>query len=591
MANRPQADVKTMRTTESAVQERPTDIDDQSGAGAERRRLQTWSKAGAPYLAAVIATIWIFRDVLFRGKLLGQTGDARWTIAVHEHWYQFWRGNESLADMHYFYPVQGTLGASDAFLVQGQLHTLARLFGVDIVDSWVIAQFLFSLIGAIGVAVLAGKILRSVWLQVAFVCLTCASYPVIVQSDHVQLIGFLAASWIFVGLSDLLTLRHPRTGLALLLVVPPLLALSSWYAFVLTGLVLFVLAIFAAVFSGGRTVMAGIGRISRATGRALFSPLGAVLLACGVLGWALVLRVYLPSLGLLPGGSWIQVTFLSPRWSDILNATASGGGVWSWLYARWFDPAAVNGEQSFGFTPILFCFLVFFGLYQLRSGLLHRPSPVDPAGRPGRSALVALWFTIITVIGFFLVDERGLSLYRFFWFRIPGLESIRADYRVQTLLYAIAIYLILRSIELCWLSSVVWRSRAGWRNYVLPVGAACLVLVVFVEMQRPVYTLWTRPQLLAPALLAQQDALRQSCDAMILIDEIPEDEGFVNSVDAVILSTVSGVPTPQGYSSGDPIGHPGPDADPESLADWLREQGFTGRLCTVSSQGVQVIGS
>jgi hypothetical protein len=76
---------------------------------------------------------------------------------------------------------------------------------------------------------------------------------------------------------------------------------------------------------------------------------------------------------------------------------------------------------------------------------------------------------------------------------------------------------------------------------------------------------------------------------MILVDEIPEDESFVNSVDAVILSTVSGVPTPQGYSSGDPIGHPGPDADPAALAGWLHGQGFHGRLCTVSSQGVQVI--
>jgi hypothetical protein len=591
MGSRSQPGAAATQPAAAAIAANPVtrDTNDQPAAAAPRTGQRAVVSALAPLLTAVIVTVWIFRDVLFRGRLFGGTGDARWTIAVHEHWYQFWRGNESLTDLHYYYPVQGTLGMSDAFFVQGQLYSTARFFGVGVVNSWVVAQFLFSLIGAIGVAVLGRKILRSVWSQVAFVALTCASYPVIVQSDHVQLIGFLAASWIFVGLYDLITLRHPKTGVAVLLVVPPMLALSSWYAFVLTGLVLLVLAGFAALFAGERPVIVGIGRVARATGRALWSPVGGVLLICGVAGWLLVVKVYLPSLGLLPSGSWDQVTFLSPRWSDILNATASGGGVWSWLYAKWFDPATAYGEQAFGFTPILFCGFVFFGFFQIRSGLLHRPAPVDAEGRPGRPQLVAMWFTVITVIGFFLIDERGLSLYRFFWFHVPGLESIRAAFRVQTLLYGMAFFLVLRSLELWWRGSVHWRSRARWRTFLLPVGAFSLLLVIFVEMQRPVYTLWTRPELLKPALLAQQDALRQSCDAMILIDEIAEDESFVNVVDAVILSTVSGVPTPQGYSSGDPIGHPGPNADPASLANWMLGQGFHGRLCTVSSQGVQVI--
>ena len=76
---------------------------------------------------------------------------------------------------------------------------------------------------------------------------------------------------------------------------------------------------------------------------------------------------------------------------------------------------------------------------------------------------------------------------------------------------------------------------------------------------------------------------------MILVDEKPGHNRFVNAVDAVVLSAISGVPTPQGYSRADPIGHPGPDADPASLADWIHGHGFHGRLCTVSSHGVEVI--
>ena len=65
---------------------------------------------------------------------------------------------------------------------------------------------------------------------------------------------------------------------------------------------------------------------------------------------------------------------------------------------------------------------------------------------------------------------------------------------------------------------------------------------------------------------------------------------WLNAINAVMLSAISGVPTPQGYSRADPIGHPGPDASGTSLAEWMHLQGFAGRLCSVSPGSVHVIG-
>jgi len=554
----------------------------------DRSRILTWIRAGSPIISAVLVTIWMFRPVIFSGQLPGNIGDARWTIALHEHWYQVWRGQETIRDLHYYFPVQGTLGTSDAFLVQGQFYAIARLLGWGFVDSWIFAVISIFLLGAIGVAVLAKRILRSVWSQVGFVVLSCASYAVIGSADHVQLLGFLSASWIMVGCHDLATGRHPKRGLALIIVVPPLLALSSWYAVVLLAIVLAFLAVYILLFSSGTAIATGAHQISADTGRALWSPVGAVLLVCLVVGWAAVLWVYIPSRDLLPPPAWTDVVAYSPRLSDIVNASEGGGGIWSSLYKRWFDPASYNSEQSFGFTPILLGSFALFGLYQIRLGLLGRQQASGRTGLPGRSGLAAVWFTVITTIGFFLIDERGLSLYRFFWFHVPGLESIRAPYRVQIFLYAFAAFMVLRSLELIWERSNRLRS-VHWRRYLFIAGAGVLITMIFIEMQRPLDASWTRSDFLPPALEARVGEIRDSCDVMILLDEDQTDFGWVNPINAVVLSVASGVPTPQGYSRANPVGQPGLNSDGTSLQQWLLGQGFHGRLCAVSSQAVTVL--
>jgi len=108
-----------------------------------------------PELAAVLATVWVFRRVIRGGMLPGDIGDARWTIALHEHWYRVWSGQDGIRDLYYYFPLKNTLGTSDAFLVQGQIYSLARLLGFTVVNSWVIAGFGFFLVGALGIAVLA----------------------------------------------------------------------------------------------------------------------------------------------------------------------------------------------------------------------------------------------------------------------------------------------------------------------------------------------------------------------------------------------------------------------------------------------------
>lgn len=554
-------------------------------------RVRTWAVAAAPAVTALLVTVWVFRDVLFGGRLPGDVGDARWTLGLHEHWFQVWGGQESIRDLPYYFPLKATLGTSDAFLVQGQIYSVARLLGVGILYSWVVAQVLFFAIGALGVAVLAKRLLALPLAQVAFVALSCASYPVLMEGGHIQLIGFLACSWVMVGLHDVVTGRNVLRGLALLFLVPPILALSSWYAVILLLVVLAFLGAFLLLFSSWRGIVGQVRGVCVVSARALWSPVGGVLVLCFVAVWALVLWIYLPSRSLLPASGWGDLIAYGPRWSDLVNAAAFGGGLWSGLYEKVFDLSTFNGEQALGFTPILLASFGVAGLVLLRQAVVRTATVSDDLAvpqRPGRTGLLAVWFTVLAVLAFFVIDERGFSFYRIVWETVPGMESVRAPFRVQAILYSLAILLVLRALELWWARSTGGRTDSA-RRWVLGISAALLMILIGIEMQRGTYTIWSPSQVLAPALQDKVAQVQESCDAVVVLDEDPTDPSWVNAIDAVVFSAISAVPTPQGYSRADPIGHPGLVASGEQYLQWMQSLGFEGRLCTVSSTSVEVI--
>lgn len=540
----------------------------------------------APYLSAAVVTLWVFRPIA-RGRLFGDITDARWSLAPHEHWYRVWQGREAFRDLFYYFPQPKTLGTSDAFFLQGQIYSLARVVGFGLIDSWIIATGAFFLIGAIGVAALSTRVLDRTMSRVAFVVLVCASYPMVTDMLHVQLIGFLVASWIVVGLHDLYSGRHLRVSFATVCVLPPLLALSSWYSVVLLGLVLIVLGCFLMLVSPWPAITSAFAVAARQVVTAVRSVPGGLSLLGAVLCWGLVAWVYVPSLHLLPESAWWEVQANSPRWSDLINASDGGGGIWGPIYDRLFPPGTANSEQSRGFTPILLIALLVCGLVLIRSAVLGRPRPGSEPGKAGRAGLLAMLLTIVTVAALFVVDERGIGLFWILWNYVPGMESIRAPFRVQTLQYTLAILVVLRTLEL-W----VGRHRARHLSRVLVAAAsALLVVAMFVEMQRPPTAHW-RPADILPVELSDKIAdAQRDCDAIFVIGPRVESAEWINSVDAVLFATMSGLATPQGYSRGQPLANPGLVGDGSSFVEFMRGYGFQGRICRVTPAGVELVSS
>src|SRR6266478_670526 len=74
-----------------------------------------------------------FRNFLLTGfdKIIGDAGDARLDIFLRENLHQFLRGRAEFLSPPMFFPIKGTLGYSDAYLLDGLIYVPLRIMGLD----------------------------------------------------------------------------------------------------------------------------------------------------------------------------------------------------------------------------------------------------------------------------------------------------------------------------------------------------------------------------------------------------------------------------------------------------------------------------
>ncbi len=585
----------------SAVRARDVPTPPAPGSAASRRADRFPSPSGHsllwPLVAAVVSTGWLCRPFL-SGHMLGDLGDARWTISLHEHWYRFWTGSEGFRDLLYYRPLTATLGTSDGFFLQGQLYTVARLLGLGLGGAWVAACAAYLLIGAAGVAVLSTRLLATTVGRIVFVVLTCTSYSVAANiGAHIQLIGVLSTSWVLLGLLDIASGRAVRRGVALVAVLPPLLALSTWYAVVLLAFFVIPLAGVLALLQPGARLRAVVVDRWRAVVTAVRTVPGAVAVAAGVVGWGAVLWVYLPGRHLFPAPSYLEVMLYSPQWSDLLNATAGGGGLWSGWYESVFGGKTLD-ELARGFTPFVAGFFLIGMAVLLRRVVLtgQIPEPTERAAvgpvrvAPGPVAMLAAGLAVIATLALILIDARGMGFYRLLWLNVPGFESIRTPFRVMDVLYGAVFFVLVRAMESWWATAHQQVAR-GVRGDRYPrlvfVVAAVMALLAVVEMHRPMYSDWRIDQVLPAGLAARVDEARARCDAVVVVQPAASGKEAETNADAVMFAVVADLPTPQGYSRGNPIGYPDQVGDGWPFVEWMRSQGYQGIICRVSDAGVE----
>ena len=225
--------------------------------------------------------------------------------------------------------------------------------------------------------------------------------------------------------------------------------------------------------------------------------------------------------------------------------------------------------------------------------------------RAARAARVAPWpcsawqavLAVVALIGLIIVDGRGNSVYRLLWELLPGFDTLRSPFRIQLVLYPLAIFVVIAALEAWSLRRPRRGSVEGDRTRrarIWSAGRLALSVVllsgILIEMQRNTEQSWTSADLAPAALVTQVPAVRSSCESFVLdsTGELAGTPDWKLAIDAVIISMLSDVPTADGYSRGTPVGHPDFGARPESLIRWMRSVGYTGGVCIVSPSGIDV---
>lgn len=539
---------------------------------------------GALAVAAAAATV-IPLAHLFFGRLLGDLGDARWTVSIYEHWFRFFGGHEGLASTLFFAPDQNTLGFSDAFLAPGIVHAILRALTLDPVTSWSIATCVLIFAGNLGLAFLANQVFRSLPVKFAFVLIAGTTYAFVTQLEHVQTLGYGIFGWIIAlylsgrqGSS-----QRSRTAWFFILPVLALGALTSWYPvffFVMVGVIA---VVFTFIFTRSARWLVTPWRRARS-----LSLTGWVLSLGVTVGLGVIwLAVYVPVLGALRK-PWTEYLTYAPHAVDVVNVMG-GSGIW-WDLVHVLDPTVTrsSAEHAMGIPPVLFVGFVIVCLWLLAMAIRRRIAVPTALG----VGAVTVWATWLVVMVF---GKGGFSLFYLLWKFLPGATSIRAAFRVNIVLTVIVLLIVIYVVE----KWVLDANRTNSRRWALRVlGAAVLLCVFFIEQQRPAPTNWTADQFVAPPLRSSLSQLEQSsCTSFLLTQPEPESADpeppwwFVQT-DATSLAVSSGVDTINGYSGNFPAGYPFlPPTTRDSInayLDWAQSLGLT-ETCLVSSDGVRPI--
>ena len=333
-----------------------------------------------------------FRNFLLTGfdKIIGDAGDARLDIFLRENFLQFLRGQAEFLSPPMFFPVKGTLGYSDAYLLDALIYVPLRVVGIDPFLTFELLCIGLSLVGFVATNILLTRF-AGVRQPLAALAATIFvfSNALYISMGHPQLYEVNIAP-----LVAILFLEAARSRIS-----HPVWSITAAF---FGGLVL------ALLFSTGYyvawyfTFLSGIVLVSAAIVRFGLRPLGIVrariylalvrrnvsIGVAGALGFAIgaipFWKIYAPIVAQFSGRGYSE--YEGPFLVDLLNVSGNNI-VWGGLIERLQivpQDLLYNGEHVLAVTPVLMCTFFLCTWAVLRNRLLS-----DPEDRVLRSVVLA----------------------------------------------------------------------------------------------------------------------------------------------------------------------------------------------------------
>jgi hypothetical protein len=462
--------------------------------------------------------------------LPGDIGDSRVAALWMENWYSSIRDLNAPWNIPNFFPLTNTLSGSDAFFIQGIVHSIFRFLGADIAFSFLLATILLHFVGSLSSYFLAKKLNIHLSGQLVFVATFGTLNTFWMSRNHVQLLLFPMLGWLLFFVMNFK--NHPTRSLNFGLILFFSLLLSAAYivSFLLVFLILFI-PIWMLVMKVSLRSLIIFFRNQKIN--------WYLILVCNFPLVALFIRIYLSSDRLIGSHGINETLYYSPSLTDLIDQSRGGSSleqklpIVSNLYEKISTLPNPTGEPGGTFT-IVTLVLLFVSVILL---IIHY--------RDSDAIKLLLVVFSVFIIFYFLIlkDGRGQNVWVHTFSHLPFFNSIRALSRLSLFISCFIPFILAFSY-----SNLYSNINKFLLKAVFLVTSSFLTIALVLCQAVPYYGSFSTKSLSVSNLSDYH--LDKKCNSFYLV-HLPKAEipAWQISVDALTLATLSSVPTINGSSS------------------------------------------
>jgi len=500
-----------------------------------------------------------FREVIFNSnKLFGDSGDGRFTNLIVEHWFDVFSGKQAIRDLPIFYPVEKTLGYSDALFGYALPYSIFRFFGIDMFSSYKFTLILLHILGSLCLFYLLKQKFRFGFAVSAIATIICAyanSYSI--KSIHTQLFFFSAVPCLVICIMtffDKYPLGNKRIIYGILsLFWVCLILMSSYYVgfFILFFIIIMLIVYIIIHYKHKDNLIYQIIRFIRENPKEfiLYFLVGLVFIAPFFWIYFPVLLIY------TEGFNWEAVSPMLPQWFDFIN-TSTLNVLWGGMLQAIIPDLSVRPyawELSSGFPIITFTLLILSIVFIV---FRHRVKPelnciVNKSDHQINNDYTLIYVLAISIliVFFLLLKVDGFSLWWVINKFVPGAKSIRAVSRFLLFLSLPASIVIG-----FYLKTKLSRINSGPLKAIV-ISIILVVLILDNTIKNGWMSFWNKTEM--NEILNEVPCPPRGCKVMFLIGNDSTRADYNYQLDSWMIAEKYGLKTINGYSGLVPKGWEG----------------------------------
>ena len=520
------------------------------------------------YLLAILLVSAYQLHPYLKGNLIGDPFDGRLMVVLHEHWVNFLKGNQGFRDTGFFYPVNTGLGFSDAFVFQGFIYVVIRLFVSDLLMSWAITNSIVLFLGNLGLVFLSREIIKNYYLRIFMIIaagtsFSYLSYFFLFTNVNGYILTIYSALFLIKIFQNNAIRNSYKTSLSIIgiAIVFPLQLLSGWYASFYSAVYVLGFFTISIILNTRNTVIQLQLFIKNVNKKAFLLSIVIFIILVGL--WA---YIYLPSSAEV-FRSKQEILDGSPSLRTFLNSNYYGGGIFNFIYQFLsIEEFPSSDKSNFGLTFSVLIAWIFSGFYALKFFKFRNINYV--------------WITS-TLVMLIFVKFGDFSLFSTLYQFIPQLGSVRAPIRYISIFAIINIILFIVILD-----NLMNKDRFKNIHKYLTV---IILTILCLDQLRFEYPSWKRTDYTDTRFQDQYSTIKENCTSFYIDSEGME--WWDDQLTGMLVSAKLGIPTFNGYSGGFPKGFPNQDwrskTDLLAFGKWLNTNDASKGSCIVRNTKVE----